>query len=541
MKNIVFLFLALFLIPHFYCNSSPESFIKRDGNKLAINGKEIQLRGICFGNDVWEVAWEKFQEIPVFHHNETDYKKIHDWGMNAVRFYINYKTFEDDKNPFKYKQSGWDWLDKNIAWAKKHGIYLILNIHVPQGGYQSLNQGANLWNSNDDRERFINLWKEIASHCKNEPAVAGYDLLNEPVVTNSIDQWKNLAEQTIDEIRKEDKNHLIIIECALGISNKYETYHRIDNLFLVNDNNVLYSFHFYEPHEFTHQKAPWTAFGDGGNYPDNKLYVMPDDLQKSDFRKDNTCITKGNSNWTLYEGKLFQSTDSNNIGIRPFLVTLNNGKGNVLFKNLTIKEYDENKKFVRDICSLYLDSKTGWTYAAKNDEGKMEIFKEPDNNMSLSLKGAGKYGLAVSGKIFPVNYRYYYQISGYMKGFNIENDSRAMFSIGFEKSKSGKKLVIRNKNYLESEINKYVEFSKKNNVPLYCGEFGCIRFCYEENKGGLNWTNDLMDIFMKNKISFTYHAYHEGWFGVFRNDDGLPDEKYANDKLIELFKKKLND
>ena len=38
-------------------------------------------------------------------------------GMNAVRFYMNYRTFEADAAPGKYLDDGWQWLDDNIAWA----------------------------------------------------------------------------------------------------------------------------------------------------------------------------------------------------------------------------------------------------------------------------------------------------------------------------------------------------------------------------------------------------------------------------------------
>jgi len=56
----------------------------------------------------------------------------------------NYVTFEDDAAPNVYKQAGWDWLDLNVQWAKAHGIHLIFNMHVPQGGFQSNGAGGRL-------------------------------------------------------------------------------------------------------------------------------------------------------------------------------------------------------------------------------------------------------------------------------------------------------------------------------------------------------------------------------------------------------------
>ena len=102
--------------------ASAQDFITRNGNKLyqGKTGPEMHLRGICFGNWVWAD-----DPLPVTHHNEQDYKRVKEMGMNAIRFYMNYLTFEDDANPYQYKESGWKWIDQNIAWAKKYGVYLI--------------------------------------------------------------------------------------------------------------------------------------------------------------------------------------------------------------------------------------------------------------------------------------------------------------------------------------------------------------------------------------------------------------------------------
>ena len=144
-------------------------------------GRPVVLRGVSFGNQVWGNV-----RLPRRHHDATDYARIAAMGMNAVRFYMNYRTFlptDSDAAPGQFLADGWQWLDDNIAWAKKNGVYLVLNMHVPPGGFQSLGAGKALWQRPDLQERFIRLWTEIARHCRGEPTIAGYDLLNEPVVT----------------------------------------------------------------------------------------------------------------------------------------------------------------------------------------------------------------------------------------------------------------------------------------------------------------------------------------------------------------------
>ena len=48
-------------------------------------------QGVAFGNRVWAD-----DRIPRTHHDERDYARLAALGMNAVRFYLNYQTFEDD-------------------------------------------------------------------------------------------------------------------------------------------------------------------------------------------------------------------------------------------------------------------------------------------------------------------------------------------------------------------------------------------------------------------------------------------------------------
>src|SRR5687767_9317069 len=91
-----------------------KSGILRSKGSLIVNakGEEVWLKGVSFGNEVWSD-----NPLPVNHHTEKDFGRVASMGMNVVRFYLNYKTLEDDQKPYTYKKEGWDWIDKNIAWA----------------------------------------------------------------------------------------------------------------------------------------------------------------------------------------------------------------------------------------------------------------------------------------------------------------------------------------------------------------------------------------------------------------------------------------
>ncbi|MFA6623456.1 MAG: hypothetical protein WCS54_05040 [Fibrobacteraceae bacterium] len=54
------------------------------------------------------------------------------------------------------------------------------------------------------------------------------------------------------------------------------------------------------------------------------------------------------------------------------------------------------------------------------------------------------------------------------------------------------------------------------NLPVYAGEFGAISYTRTEEKSGLRWVSDMMDIFDLPGIAFTYHDWHEDNFGIYR-------------------------
>ena len=201
-QTFIGLIFSLFLITSCHTENTSQqkmhNFLQISGTQLIDStGQAIRLRGFGFGNEVWYN-----DSLPRFHHTEQDFARLQEMGMNSIRFYLNYKTFENDTPPFEDKANAWEWLDQNVAWAKTHGIYLVLNLHISHGGFQSQGGGDALWNDSSYQERLINFWKKIARRYQNESQIAGFGILNEPVPTESIQQWQSLAQKTIDYDQK---------------------------------------------------------------------------------------------------------------------------------------------------------------------------------------------------------------------------------------------------------------------------------------------------------------------------------------------------
>jgi len=195
-------------------------------------------------------------------------------GFNAIRLLMNYVIFEDDASPGIFKNDGWHWLDRAIMLAKNAGLYLMLDMHVPQGGYQSDKTPgfSAFWDESgaapntDNQDRLIALWAAIADRYKHEPAILGFDLINEPRPNNS-EEWFDYAEQLISAIRANNTNHMMVVEVPFIPNYTVRT---------VNDNNVMYDSHFYYTWGYATQfSAAYENSGQQwGKYdPANPVYV----------------------------------------------------------------------------------------------------------------------------------------------------------------------------------------------------------------------------------------------------------------------------
>jgi aryl-phospho-beta-D-glucosidase BglC (GH1 family) len=85
---------------------------------------------------------------------------------------------------------------------------------------------------------------------------------------------------------------------------------------------------------------------------------------------------------------------------------------------------------------------------------------------------------------------------------------------------------------LEKMINLAVKFQKSNNVPILCGEFGCV--AHASPKTRLNWTKDVISIFKAHRISYTYWNYKNMDFGLWDYTEKYKyNQNYANEQRLD--------
>lgn len=151
--------------------------------------------------------------------DESDFRQIADLGLNTVRIPFTYLNLSDDGKTLK--PSAFRYLDRAIALCKKYRLYAILDLHGAPGSqnrdFHSGDDSRHDLYGNPQNEAFtVEIWKALARRYRDEPTVAGYDLLNEPRKAHKKFTGKlnfDFYDRLYREIRKIDTNHLIFIEC----------------------------------------------------------------------------------------------------------------------------------------------------------------------------------------------------------------------------------------------------------------------------------------------------------------------------------------
>ncbi len=522
-------------MPQVYAQDT--GYVHAEGTQIiGTDGAPLQIKGMALGCNVWDST----SEPPKYHHNEDTYKELSELGFNSVRLYLNYRLFESDDKPYEYLQSGFDWIDTNVRWAKKYDMGIILNMHYPQGGYQSQGNGFELWSEPENLNRLTALWTAIADHCADEPTIWGYGLVNEPyppIIGNAegtVRYYTNAVRRMTAAIRTVSPYQAIFAERMINIGGTEWGYLTAENSFpLIDDDNVIYEFHFYEPFQLTHS----VTF----NKPNPPQYPVVD-LNASEYEStwvgtERAAEVSHNNGWSYFESDIVTATDDYNVGI----LAVNAGgmsDGAVYFDDLKVTEISDAGKRVIIRYSFSSESEADCFYKWTADgSGKAEY--SPDGGRAgggaykvsgtdMDLTGGADRFILEAGK--------QYVVSGYAKRIG---DVR-YFSPRLDLAKATRVVTI-DKAYLEEMLMDYVEFSEEHDVPLYLGEFGCCNDAFRDGTSALTWVGDMIDICLEHGIGFNYHAYHEGWFGFYSSDGyTLPSPEYRNDRLAEVFSEKLN-
>jgi aryl-phospho-beta-D-glucosidase BglC (GH1 family) len=151
-------------------------------------------------------------------------------------------------------------LDRAVDAMLAQGLAVQIDLHPEDSFKQQLRTG------NDGVDQLTALWRQLAAHyATRDPERIFFEILNEPEVGDAF-RWAGIQAQVAAAIREVAPKNTII---ATGPN--YSDLRDLLTQHPLPDGNVIYTFHFYTPYEFTHQGAgwgvPWWSYTHGIPYP----------------------------------------------------------------------------------------------------------------------------------------------------------------------------------------------------------------------------------------------------------------------------------
>jgi aryl-phospho-beta-D-glucosidase BglC (GH1 family) len=170
------------------------------------------------GEDEGRRFWKTYQENYI---TQEDIRFIKQSGFNSIRVPFSYRLFVSNAAPAKLEGEGYRLLDNVVAWSRKEGLYVILDMHAAPGGQTGDNIDDSwgypfLFENPESQDLTVSIWRKIAARYRDEPTVIGYDLLNEPIAhyfesANLTPKLEPLYRKIVTGIREVDRNHLIFL------------------------------------------------------------------------------------------------------------------------------------------------------------------------------------------------------------------------------------------------------------------------------------------------------------------------------------------
>ena len=184
---------------------------------------------------------------------EPDFRQIAAWGFDHVRIPIDYNVIQNRDGSMI--EEGLRRIDGALALCDKYGLHAVLDLHKTQGfSFDADEKEEGFFENEKDQEKFYAIWTCFARRYVDRADRVMFELLNEVTVKEYLPAWKRISRECVRRIRE----YAPQVTVLLG-SYQWNSARTLPELDAPYDERVLYNFHFYEPHAFTHQGAYWEA------------------------------------------------------------------------------------------------------------------------------------------------------------------------------------------------------------------------------------------------------------------------------------------
>jgi aryl-phospho-beta-D-glucosidase BglC (GH1 family) len=176
---------------------------------------------------------------------ESESKRMREMGLTHVRLCLQPRMIMNPSTG-EARQEVAGHVDAAIERFHRAGLLVLIDLH----NEDRADEINTAW-----QEAFVRFWGTFAARLKHfDPELTMFEIINEPVFKGREEEWNSFNQKLAAAIRKNAPDHTIMTSGPNwgGIDG-------LRKLKLLDDTNVVYSFHCYDPFTFTHQGATWAG------------------------------------------------------------------------------------------------------------------------------------------------------------------------------------------------------------------------------------------------------------------------------------------
>jgi len=242
-------------------------------------------------------------------------------GVNFVRLRLSIRKYAkiSGKNIESSKIEMFDRSDKIIKWCEKNQIaVLISHSDFPLDPDLNIKQmDREFWGNQDLLDEAIFFISDVVQYFDHWKNVVGYEFFAEPAEKKMIkgakqpDIWRSYFDRIVKEVRVHSSKFLTYTPGPWGYPSNYNNMGEP-----IGDDRIIYNFHFYRPHKFTHQGSKKNV--NNYTYPGiiNSKYWDRDEILKEIKIPVDWCKNNGK---LLFAGEFSSNARSELVGRNEYL------------------------------------------------------------------------------------------------------------------------------------------------------------------------------------------------------------------------------
>ncbi len=229
--------------------------------------------------------------------SDDDFALIRDLGLTFVRVPVDLEFVMDAGAPDLLRPEGLAHLDRGLDRLLAHDLAVVIDLHSTSLEDSDASNYSGRLEDPAFVETFIAFWRAFAAHLSaRDPERVFLEPMNEPVFYDNPDAWPPIQARVLAAIRAAAPDHTLIATGA-----RWSNLDTLTALEPLDDPNIIYNFHFYEPFYFTHQGAEWSSDDvkpmRGVPYPSSPAAVEPAITRQRDLQVQALLRQYGEERW----------------------------------------------------------------------------------------------------------------------------------------------------------------------------------------------------------------------------------------------------